>query len=72
VAFDPAARKYYAVELPYEEGKAPNFDWRWNVAQHYDARLGVVLKYVFYSQDLFHALRFDRRTAKMTEIAEVE
>jgi hypothetical protein len=71
VAFDPAQCKYYAVELPYEEGKTPNLDdWKWNIAQHCDARLGAVLKYVYYNKDLFYALKLDRATLKMTEIPE--
>jgi hypothetical protein len=70
--FDLVQAKYYKVELPYEAGKAPDFTrWAWNVAQHYDARLGVVLKHFAWpGKPHLHVLKLDRATLKMTEIGE--
>jgi hypothetical protein len=63
VAFDPGEKKYYAVEL----GGKPRTD-RWTSALHYDPKLGLALINDGFSG--VWALRFDRKTAKMTEITE--
>lgn len=63
VAFDPASRKYYEVQL---EGR-PRAD-RWTAALHYDPKLGVALLHDGRSE--VWALRFDRATARMEEITE--
>jgi hypothetical protein len=66
VAFDAGENKYYAVELPFSDGKPHNFSW--SSALHFDAKLGVALLHDGSSS--FWALKLDRKTAKLTEITE--
>jgi hypothetical protein len=63
VAFAPAENKYYAIDLL----GAPKAD-RWTAAIHYDPTLNLVL--IHDGRSNVYALRFDRKTATMTEITE--
>ncbi|MCX7590281.1 MAG: hypothetical protein N2255_01495, partial [Kiritimatiellae bacterium] len=66
VAFDPEARKYYAVDLDFEGGRPRELSW--SAALHYDRKLGIALLHDGFSG--VWALKFDRKTARMIEIGE--
>jgi hypothetical protein len=63
IAYDPTEKKYYAIEL---NGKASSD--RWTSALHYDSKFGVVL--INEGNGRVWALKFDRKSAKMTEISD--
>jgi len=67
VVFDPNAKKYYAVRLPFSDGKPHKFGG--SCALHYDAKLGIALLHDVNGKFIW-ALKFDRKTAKLTEIAD--
>jgi len=64
LAFDPEAKNYVALSLPFSDGKDHNFSW--NSAMAYDGKLKVVL---LHNPITTWALRLDRQSAK-TEVAD--
>jgi hypothetical protein len=66
VAFDTESHKYYWVDLPFSDKKQHNFSW--SEALVYDAKLGVALLHASKSPGSVWALKFDRASARMTEI----
>ncbi|MCW8133470.1 MAG: hypothetical protein KIS92_24210 [Planctomycetota bacterium] len=65
LVFDPAAGKYFAVDLP---GLDAARELHWSSALTCDAKLKIALIHDGFGQVL--ALPFDRATAKMTEVTE--
>jgi hypothetical protein len=68
VVFDPNAKRYYAVGLTFSDGQPHKFGF--SCALHYDAKLGIALLHDVESGKFIWALKFDRKNAKLTEIAE--
>lgn len=63
VAYDPAAARWYAVDLPFSDGAEHEFSW--SAALLRDPATGLVL---LHNPVTFWVLRFDRATAAMTDI----
>jgi len=66
IVFDPAAEKYFAVEVPFSDGKEYTFSW--SSALHYDPALKVALLHAGANDGRVWALRLDRDTLKLTEL----
>jgi len=69
IAYDPAANTWYWIDLPFVAGGKPRtFEknpFSWTGALFYDAKRNVVL---LHNPITVWALRFERETARMTEI----
>ena len=70
IAYDPTADKWYWIDLPFAEGGKPRtFEknpFSWTGALFHDAKRKVAL---LHNPITVWALRFDRETAKMTEVS---